>query len=188
MRVHGDTLQRGFTLIEVLIVIAIISILASFVLSSVIKTNDEARKSIAAVFVSNLSNAAEQYYQDTGKYPGAEFRDGENAFPALFEAIFGERPPRGMGGPGAPYLELRRRDIVSPEGEGAYRKASLEEICDPGVPKYILDPWGNPYVYREYQSRSQHPFTRRKALVYSSGPDGIDQMAYGEERDDIGNW
>lgn len=64
---------RGFTLIELIIVIGILSVLAA-VLFSVInpfaqfqKANDGRRKSD----LSQIQKALEQYYQDSGKYPSS---------------------------------------------------------------------------------------------------------------------
>ncbi len=177
-------------MIEILIVISIISLLASISLGAILIAREKTKNALAATFISTLSGQLEHYYQDMGRYPGAEFKDGENAFPALFEALFGERPPRGRGGDSAPYMELHREDVLVAGEDGAYRHAAFAEIEDPAVAKYIQDPWGNPYVYRENRSRPPRDyFVRRgKADLYCLGKDGIDQTIRREKGDDIGNW
>ena len=102
---------KGFTLIEILITISIIAILASLILGGVTIARKKAYTTLAANTVNSLYSNLKRYVQDTGKYPGAEYPDGENAFPALFEALFDERPPKGKGGPSAPYLELREKEV-----------------------------------------------------------------------------
>ena len=181
----------GFTLIEILIVIAIVSVLASMVLGGVIASQRKTRQALAETFIAVWNGEIEDYYLDCGEYPATECPTGENAFPALFEALAGEKPPLGTGGPGAPYVTVKEEDVaVADEEPGAYRRATVHEIYDPKVPKYVRDPWGNPYVYRENRSRPRTPFMKRpnKTDLYSTGPDGVDQTAQGEEGDDIGNW
>jgi prepilin-type N-terminal cleavage/methylation domain-containing protein len=184
---------RGFTLIEILIVVSIIAVIASMILAGVSLARKQANIAIARSFISSLQGQLEAYYRDTGKYPGEEFKDGENAFPALFEALFGERPPKGKGGPSAPYMKLKEDDVLvfDPDqgDEGTYRVAERDEIYDPNVKKFIRDPFGQPYVYHENASRPNKKYMHsRKADIYSLGHDKIDQTLEGEKGDDIGSW
>jgi len=187
--------QRGFTLIEILVVVSIIAILASMILGAVTLARKSTYTALAKSTVANLSSQLERYVQDTGKYPGSECRDEENAFPALFEALFGERPPKGKGGPSAPYGEVKEDDVVVRDDDAAdedsYRKATNEEFFDPRIPKYMIDPWGKPFVYHENKSRARKPYMHgRNFDIYSTGPDKTDQTVEGEKEniDDIGGW
>ncbi len=55
---------------------------------------------IARSTISNLASQLNRYAKDTGKYPGEGSPEAENAFPALFDALFAEG--RTMtGGPNA---------------------------------------------------------------------------------------
>jgi prepilin-type N-terminal cleavage/methylation domain-containing protein len=191
MRREAGRARRGFTLIEILVVVAIISVLSSIVLGGVVAAQRKARQALAQTFVAVWNGEVEDYYLDTGEYPGTGCPTGENGFPALFQALAGERPPLGKGGPSAPYVTVREEDVAVPDAaEGGFRRAAAGEVRDHRVARYIRDPWGNPYVYRENRSRPRTPIMKRptRADLYSTGPDGIDQTARGEEGDDIGNW
>lgn len=180
----------GFTLIEILVVISIISLLASLIMGSIVLAKKKTFDSLARAFIAGVDVQVHRYRLETGGYPGTECSEGENAFPALFEALWGERPPRGRGGPDAPYMTLRREEILVPEADGTYRRAFPDEIYNARVPKFIRDPWGSPYVYHENASRPFRIYmVRRDSVdVYSTGADRIDQTLLGKEGDDIGNW
>ena len=182
--------RRGFTLIEILIVISIIAIVASMVLAGVSMAKKQAHSALTKSTIQNLATALQTYYRDTGKYPGKEIADDENAMPALYEALFGDKPPKGGGGPSAPYMELKEDQVaVEDDSESGYRKAERDELNDPKVKKYIIDGFGYPMIYRETQSRARKKFMHMKTYdLYSKGPDHIDQTIEGEEGDDIGNW
>jgi general secretion pathway protein G len=61
--------HAGFTLIEIMIVVAIIGILASLVLPKVIGRPDEARVSAARQDIASLSQALKLYRLDNQSYP-----------------------------------------------------------------------------------------------------------------------
>jgi prepilin-type N-terminal cleavage/methylation domain-containing protein len=183
---------RGFTLIEILIVVSIIAVLASLILAGVNIARKRAAIAIAQSNIEALNNALEQYVADTGRYPGEKIKDYENGFPALFDAICGEKPPKGKGGPNSPYMKFKEAEVyVFDFDEDKYRPAYPEEIYDPKVEKYLADPWGVPYIYHENKSRARKPYMHKNtADIYSCGPDKKDQTIDGEktDTDDIGNW
>ncbi len=184
--------RRGFTLVEILIVISIIALLTSIVLGAVTMARKRAAVAIAKAAISDMKNQLEAYVRDTGKYPGTDFKDGVNAFPALFAALYEEKPPKGRGGPSAPYMRFKEEDVlVYDKDEGKYRKADVDEIYSITIDKYLSDPWGMPYIYHENKSRARKPYMHdNRADVYSSGPDREDQTIEGErtETDDVGSW
>jgi general secretion pathway protein G len=61
--------RRGFTLIEILVVIVIISVLASFVALNVVNKPSEARTSVAKLQVKELQSALQVYRTEQGRYP-----------------------------------------------------------------------------------------------------------------------
>lgn len=65
--------RRGFTLIEIMLVVIIIGILAAMVVPNVTGRSEQARKTAARTDIeSNLSTALDLYKMDVGQYPTTE--------------------------------------------------------------------------------------------------------------------
>jgi prepilin-type N-terminal cleavage/methylation domain-containing protein len=62
-------MRKGFTIIELLVVVAIIGLLSSMVLTSVGQARKKARDSERRQTLRNVQKAFELYYNDNGKYP-----------------------------------------------------------------------------------------------------------------------
>ena len=68
-RRHGE---RGFTLLELLVVLAIMGLLAAIIGPQVIKYLGSSRTQTASVQVKNIAAALELYRLDAGAYPSPE--------------------------------------------------------------------------------------------------------------------
>lgn len=64
--------QRGFTLIELMVVLAILGVLAALIVPNVLDRADDARGTAARTDVNNLMQALKLYRLDNQRYPTAE--------------------------------------------------------------------------------------------------------------------
>ena len=66
------SVQQGFTLIELMVVLVIIGVLAALIVPNVIGAADEARVTAARTDITNIMGALKRYRLDNQRYPSAE--------------------------------------------------------------------------------------------------------------------
>ncbi len=180
---------RGFTLLELLIVIAIIAILTSFALPVVVKSMNKAKCAVAASQIASLKAALSMYMADVGRYPRRPGPLGtgdalfKNDVAWLRAALENNRTSTVGGGPNAPYADRRPEwtahaaaadvdnnawmsvnptdsfgapwlDALPSNETDSLNDTAFQAANLPGSPTELVfvDPWGNPYVYREWAS------------------------------------
>ncbi len=71
-RIYRNTNERGFTFIEIMVVVAILAILAALVVPRIMGRTDEAKRTAAKVQIRNIEGALQLYKLDNGVYPSTE--------------------------------------------------------------------------------------------------------------------
>ena len=69
---HGPLAARGFTLLEIMVVVVIIGLLASVVILNILPNVDKAKVTKAKEDIQSLETALTMYYLDNSKYPTNE--------------------------------------------------------------------------------------------------------------------
>ena len=64
--------SRGFTLLELMVVVVIIGVLAALIAPAVLSRAEEAKVTAARTDVSNIMNALKLYRLDNGRYPSSD--------------------------------------------------------------------------------------------------------------------
>ena len=137
-----QTGKRGFTLMELLVVIGIIIVIAASVLTVIPGIHEKTQKKATKAFMDRLEIAIEQYYDDNRSYPptGAEPTEIED----LKKALQPSDPASKQ------YVEF------------------VDEELDNNI---IIDEWGNPFVFVSSTDATPNNNTTTYDL-YSTGPDG----------------
>jgi len=126
--------NRGFTLIELMVVIVILGILAGLIVPRIMGRPEEARRAKAAMQMESMETALKLYKLDSGTYPSTE-----QGLQALVEAPSVGEPPRNWREGG--YLEKGKvpkdpwgNDYVymSPGAHGEYDLLSYGADGEPG--------------------------------------------------------
>lgn len=173
--------KRGFTLVELLIVMAIIGILASLVIVAITGASVKAKMAVATTTIENLKLSLTQYYDDVGYYPpgDAENDDGiVNVVLALYDPSVADG---GQGGPSSPYFEFKESDLKDSQFSPSY--------------KVLVDPWDQPWRYvcaRDEDGNLKPGIHNRHSYdLWSCGPNMEDDKGAKdkkEDKDDIANW
>jgi general secretion pathway protein G len=156
--------NKGFTLIEVIVVAAIIAILAGILVPMIFNQIDESKTSRAQADVRVLANAIMMFRSDTGKWPTWDTSTGTDAVTLLYvpDATAGTTPTlsAGWGGVVAGNITDHIRDNTN-----AYYK----NWKGPYIPQLNVDPWGHALVINAGAFRSPGS----PVWVISAGPNGV---------------
>lgn len=185
MKIPSSHARRGFTLVEMLAVIAIIVTLAGIVLGSMTYVKQKQALEQAKVQVKLLENAIEEYKADTGYYPpGGNGGKGDSKI--LYRALYWDSNEDGAGPDTDSVQKIYISELDPKAGKMGWTSGDKSEVT-------IVDPWGNEYRYRSGKLDDGSP--NPKAVnpdfdLWSAGPDGKTSDGGPNEftKDDIGNF
>jgi general secretion pathway protein G len=124
--------NKGFTLIEIMVVIVILALLAAVVVPRIVGRTDEARRTTAAVEIKNVEAALHLFKLDNGFYPSTE--QGIDALVA--KPTIGQIPTRWREGGYLPKIPKdpwsRPYVYLSPGSHGEYDLISYGNDGEPG--------------------------------------------------------
>ena len=170
--------SRGFTLIELAVVLAIIAILAAVLTPMVTTYLEQARVARAQADLRTISDSVRLYQRDSGRYPiydsAGDYTADHAGGKAVIGASGGTGPSDGAGGNSwslssqlaTTSLELYLNNNYSGISGNSFPKVSFN---GPYIPTVDSDPWGNKYLLTAGNlSRS----STNHAYVLSAGPNG----------------
>jgi general secretion pathway protein G len=145
---------RGFTLIELMVVIAIIGLLATIVVQNLKSATDRARRVKAQADIAQMKSALDRYYLDAGSYPTTD-----QGLQALVSA------PGGNS-----------NSNVNSNGEDPSNWAGpyIEKVPpDPWNHSYFYQSDGNSYILRSYGADGVEGGEGKNADIDGSSANGV---------------
>jgi general secretion pathway protein G len=176
----GKRRQGGFTLIEVIVVAAIIAILAGILVPLIFKEIDEAKTTRAGADLKSISTAIMVMRKDTGNWPDLAASGGSCISTASL--LYGSgNLPDGLAAMGYDQTNSFSFDAyLSADSSGCYGA----KWKGPYLATVSADPWGNAYLVNAWG------FAGGGAVcALSAGPNGIIETPAGAatpQGDDIG--
>ena len=168
----------GFSLMELVVVVAIIVLLAGLTMAGMAFVNQKNAREKAKVQVKLIENALENYFGDNRAYPPALDPTGERGDEVLYKYLYYDGfEARDEGG--VVYLPE-----LDPENNTKSGQAWME---GKDAQARIIDPWGTYYRYRSGEAPDA---VNPDFDIWSCGPDKKTNAdpKHNDCLDDIKNW
>lgn len=193
---NGNLTSQGFTLIEIIVILAVISILVAILTPTVLKYIDDARLNRASADVSLISATLNDLIKDTGQYPGSmttlSFICGPGDIATPGTTGWAANTAACTAGTGVFTNSLANNLVANDPNESGtttaadYRTSGNLRWKGPYAQSLNADPWGNAYQVNVSTLKGGNTL---QTWVISAGPDGAFQTsttATSLSSDDIG--
>ena len=173
---HSPRLSsKGFTLIELIVILAVISILVAILTPTVLKYIAEAQVDRAQSDVNTISTMLNDLIKDTGQYPGnflftRTFICGPGTQPTAPVVWCSAANSRQLSN----HLILNDPDESGTTTAADYRSSGKFRWKGPYITSLNEDPWGNAYAINASTLTGSDT---NPTWVISAGPDGVFQTA-----------
>lgn len=170
--------SKGFTLIEIIVILAVISILVAILTPTVLKYIDEAREDRAKEDVKSISAMLNDLIKDTGKFPGNMLVTGTTGDTFLCGPGNVGLSGGEIWGSSTTCQDLANHLVTNSPGTTAtsddYPSSGKFRWKGPYITNLSEDPWGNAYQINadDLVGGNTDP-----VWVISAGPDATFQTA-----------
>lgn len=174
---HRTPLTGGFTLIEIIIVIAVIAILAGIATPSIVKNINDSRIARTKSDCKEIASAMASFYKDLGKWPTYN----KTTRLGYLKTNDGTMPKQSAGWWGK--SDLLDNQLIT--NAPTYPTTGETKWDGPYQTEFKADPWGHAYLCNVFELSVG---STAPVYVLSAGPDGILQTSRGAllAGDDIG--
>ncbi len=169
--------NKAFTLVEIIVILAVVSILVAIVTPTVLKYISEAQESRAEEDVRNLSVVINDLIKDTGQYPGSKLpvvSGVQTTYMCGPGTKMTAPSPWGSATTCADLLMHIVENDPSQDGTagstGDYRTTGRRKFKGPYVQILNEDPWGNAY---QINATTLIGGNTSPTWIISAGPNGI---------------
>ena len=188
----SKAMKSAFTLMEILVVIAIIAVLASLTFGGMSYYGEKMKYSRTQVLIASIESALEQYKADNGFYPQ---NVGATSFTEqVYVALYGDGALTKNAATGVVTITTAPNGTpnnttylatLNPTFKG--KQSNVESIS----PYCIVDAWGERLRYRHNRLAAQMANPPNDYDLISLGANGLgdfDSTSESAKADDIKNW
>ncbi len=151
---------KGFTLVELMVVVAIIVVLAAALAPAIASANTKAKVGRASADLKVIASAIQLYKVDTGRWIGTNGANPSYAVSVISLTDGNNNPTTGPAPTTCPAQLLSNiAGAAVPAWDGPY------------IAELKLDPWGSPYYIGYQYTSSNQNLGQTTLAIWSIGPD-----------------